>query len=72
MRFFLILLLARPWGLLFASALGGATLALPLWTMAVFAAVGLALFLLGMKYGDRVEGQIIRWIQAQKDARKKL
>lgn len=32
-RFALIVLLARPWGLLFASALGGATLSVPLWAM---------------------------------------
>lgn len=50
-RFALIALCARPWGLLFASALGGASLRLPLWAMAPIGLGGLALFLLGMKYG---------------------
>lgn len=59
LHFLLIVLLARPWGLLFASALGGSTLILPAWTMALFAAAGLILFLLGMKYGDRVETALI-------------
>lgn len=54
-RFALIVLLARPWGLLFASALGGSTLALPPWVMVPIALLGLALFLLGIKYGDKVE-----------------
>lgn len=59
-RFALIALCARPWGLLFASALGGASLRLPLWAMAPIGLGGLALFLLGMKYGDRVEAEILR------------
>lgn len=72
LHFFLLLLLARPWGLLFASALGDATLTLPLWTMALFAAVGLVLFLLGMKYGDHVEQYVIHSIRSKKEARKKV
>ena len=72
LHFFLLLLLARPWGLLFASALGGATLTLPLWTMALFAVMGLALFLLGMKYGDRVEQYVIHSLRSKKGARKKV
>lgn len=59
-RFALIALCARPWGLLFASALGGASLRLPLWAMAPIGLGGLALFLLGMKYGDRIEGAVLR------------
>ena len=60
LHFFFLLLLARPWGLLFASALGGATLSLPMWSMVLFGTVGAALFCFGMKYGDRVERQIIQ------------
>ena len=59
-RFALLALFTRPWGLLFASALGGASLRLPLWAMAPIGLGGLALFLLGMKYGDRVEAEILR------------
>lgn len=59
-RFALIALCARPWGLLFASALGGASLRLPLWAMVPIGLAGLALFLLGMKYGDRIEGAVLR------------
>ena len=72
LHFLLILLLARPWGLLFASALGGTSLSLPLWTMAVFGALGLVLFCLGMKYGDKVEQQVICWLHVKKESRKKV
>lgn len=53
-RFALLVVLARPWGLLFASALGGAALAVPLWAMAAVGVLGAVLFVLGMKYGDRI------------------
>ena len=59
-RFALIVLLARPWGLLFASALGGSAPGLSPWMMIPLALLGLALFLLGLKYGDRVEKTILR------------
>lgn len=53
-RFTVIALLTRPWGLLFASALGGATIDIPWWGMAILGVAGFAVFLLGMKYGDRI------------------
>ena len=56
----IIALLTRPWGLLFASALGGATFSIPVWGMALIGIAGAALFLVGMKYGDRVEGAVLR------------
>lgn len=58
-RFLVLCLLARPWGLLVASAVGGSTLDIPLWGMVVLGAVGIALFVLAMKYGDRLETAII-------------
>jgi len=53
-RFLVIVLCARPWGLLFASALGGAALEVPLWAMVLMGFVGVVLFLLGMKYGETI------------------
>lgn len=68
-RFSVIVLVTRPWGLLFASALGGSTLGLPPWVMAPIAVLGLALFLLGMKYGDRVEESVLRRLKGRKDGK---
>ena len=65
-RFSVIVLLTRPWGLLFASALGGSTLGLPPWVMVPIALLGLALFLLGMKYGDRLEEFILKGLNERK------
>ena len=65
-RFAWIVILARPWGLLFASALGGSGLDLPVWGMVLIALAGLALFCLGMKYGDRLESCILRRLEKPK------
>lgn len=54
-RFFVLVLFTRPWGLLFASALGGSSFHLPLGGLAVLGGVGAVLFWLGMKYGGRLE-----------------
>ena len=58
-RFFILVLLTRPWGLLVACAVGSSTLSIPLRGMALLGIVGLVLFLLAMKYGDRVEAAIL-------------
>lgn len=65
-RFLVIVLLTRPWGLLVASALGGASLTLPWWGMALVGLLGLALFLAGMKYGDRVEEEVLHRLKRKK------
>jgi len=57
--FIAIVLLARPWGLLFASALGGSALSLPGWSIPILAILLAGLFYLGMKYGDRIEETIM-------------
>ena len=59
-RFFLLVVLARPWGLLVACMVGSATVSIPWWGMALLGAAGLAVFLLAMKYGDKIEELIIK------------
>jgi len=68
-RFALIVLLTRPWGLLFASALGGSSLDLPLWAMVPIGLAGLAVFLLGMKYGDRAEELLLRRLKEHRSGK---
>ena len=65
-RFAVIVLVARPWGLLVASALGGASLSLPWWGMALIGVCGVILFLLGIKYGDRVEESVLRRLRRKR------
>ncbi len=68
-RFAVIVLLTRPWGLLFASALGGSTLALPPWVMIPIGLAGLTVFLLGMKYGDKLEESVLSRLKEHKNGK---
>ena len=58
-RFVVLVLLTRPWGLLVSCAVGGSALHIPWWGMALLGAAGLAVFLVSMKYGDRVEAALL-------------
>ena len=62
-RFFVLTLLTRPWGLLVACAVGSSTLSIPLWGMVLLGAAGLLIFLLMMKYGDKLESALLRHFQ---------
>jgi len=58
-RFAALVLIARPWGLLVACAVGSSTVSIPLWGMALLGLGGLAVFLLAMRYGDKAEAWVI-------------
>lgn len=58
-RFFLIVLFTRPWGLLVSCLLGGSALTIPLPGMLLLALVGVVLFLVCLKYGDRWEERLL-------------
>ena len=66
-RFALIVVLTRPWGLLFANALGGSALGVSVWVMIPIGLAGLGLFLLGMKYGDKVEKAVLVRLKERQD-----
>ncbi len=59
-RFLVLCLVARPWGLLVACAVGSSALIIPPWGMVLIGLVGLAVFLLAMRYGDQVEAAILQ------------
>jgi len=66
-RFFIIVLLTRPWGLLAANIFGSSLFsfspkAIPLLVIAV------ALFIVGMIYGDRLEQLILNYIAKRKNS----
>lgn len=58
-RFFLLAAIFRPWGLLAACMVGSATVSIPWWGMALLGGLGLAVFLLAMKYGDKLEALVM-------------
>ena len=59
-RFLVLCLVARPWGLLVACGVGGSALTIPPWGMALIGLVGLALFVVALRYGDQVEEAILQ------------
>lgn len=59
LRFFVIALAARPWGLLVASAVGSAAVSIPLWGMALLGIAGVAVLIVGLKYGDVWEQRLL-------------
>lgn len=61
-RFFLIVLLARPWGLLAACAFGGSLCSFSLKSLPIFILCGV-LFVLGLIYGDRVSQAVIQFMK---------
>ncbi len=61
-RFALILITAKPWGLIVASVLGSVGLELPLPILILLGIAGVAIFILGMIYGDRIESYLRRKI----------
>lgn len=67
-RFTLIVLFTRPWGLLFASALGGSSLSIPLWGLVAIGLLCLAVFAAGLAYGDRLEQAILRRLHHRRDS----
>lgn len=62
-RFFLLAAVFRPWGLLAACMVGSATVSIPWWGMALLGGLGLAVFLLAMKYGDRLEDAVLKRLE---------
>lgn len=58
-RFFCIMALARPWGLVFAALLGSGALHLPGWAWGALIAVMAALFAVLMKYAGPIEDRLL-------------
>lgn len=61
-RFAVLVLLTRPWGLVFAALLGSGAFSLPLWGWALLLAALVVLFILAMKYSRRIEDRLLAWI----------
>lgn len=63
LRFFIIALAVRPWGLLAACAVGSATVSIPIWGMVLLGVAGIALFVVCLKFGDRWEQKLLNKIK---------
>lgn len=54
-RFVCIMALTRPWGLVFAALLGSGAFTMPAWAWAALGVPMLVIFVLAMRYGDKIE-----------------
>lgn len=54
-RFVCIMVLTRPWGLVFAALLGSGAFTMPAWAWAALGIPMAVIFVLAMRYGDRIE-----------------
>ena len=70
-RFAGIMLLARPWGLIFAALLGSGMLSLPPWGWAVLTLVLGAVFVLAMKYSRQIEERLFDLVSRLSARRRK-
>ena len=70
-RFALIMLLARPWGLVFAALLGSGAFSLPPWGWAVLVIVLAVIFVLAMKYSRQIEERLFALASRLSGRRKK-
>lgn len=62
-RFLILVTLFRPWGLLVACALGGSVISIPPLGMVLIGLIGIAAFVFGLKYGDKVEAKLLAHIK---------
>ena len=70
-RFAAIMLLARPWGLIFAALLGSGMLSLPPWGWAVLTLVLGAVFVLAMRYSRQIEDRLFALVSRLSRRREK-
>lgn len=62
-QFALIVILTRPWGLLFSALAGSGLISVPTWGWIIIGAAGVALFVLSLKYASSIEERIKEWIE---------
>jgi uncharacterized membrane protein YdjX (TVP38/TMEM64 family) len=61
--FALIVILTRPWGILFSALLGAGTINIPDWGWVIIVAAAVGLFILSLKYAPVIEERIKGWLE---------
>lgn len=61
--FSLLVILTRPWGLLFSALVGSGVISIPFWCWIIIAAVVGVLFILSIKYAPRIEERLKIWVE---------
>jgi uncharacterized membrane protein YdjX (TVP38/TMEM64 family) len=60
--FSILVLLTRPWGLLFSALVGAGLISIPIWAWALIAAVVIVIFFFTIKYAPQIEERIKHFI----------
>ena len=63
-QFSLLVILTRPWGLLFSALVGSGLLNIPSWGWVILGVGAIALFVLSLKYAPAIEERSKRWLEA--------
>lgn len=61
-QFTLLMILTRPWGLLFSALVGSGLLNIPSWGWIIIGVAAIVLFVLSLKYAPAIEERIKQWI----------
>ena len=61
--FALIVILTRPWGLLFSALVGSGLISIPMWGWIIMGVVAIALFILATKYAPLIEERAYSWLK---------
>ncbi len=65
-----LVLLTRPWGLLFSALIGSGSLHLPLWGWALLLLAGAGLLYVSIRYGSVFEEYLLQKVRGLRDGRK--
>ena len=63
LRFLIIILISRPWGLWVASAVGSTSISIPLWGMILLGFAGVVVFISALKFGNQIEDFLLTKIK---------
>ncbi len=61
--FSLLVILTRPWGLLFSALAGSGTISIPDWGWVIIVVVAVAAFILSIKYAPVIEERVKSWLE---------
>lgn len=61
--FALIVILTRPWGILFSAMLGAGSISIPDWGWVIIVIAAVALFILSLKYAPVIEDRVKAWLE---------
>jgi len=61
--FMLMVMLTRPWGLIFSALVGSGAISMPWWGWAILGTIVAALFILSIKYAPQIEERIKNWLE---------